>query len=215
MRTKLTFIYGVAINDADYNVTKSYIDDSGTKIVTTCPIYTVWKNMLTRVYSKGYHQKNPQYAEVSVHQDWLSFMVFRAWALERHFEGSVLDKDLYDPTAKCYSEDTCTFVSQDINQLIHYKERKKVSSLPTGVSLTSSTNKRPYYARLQRYGKYVRLGTFDTVIEAESAYLTAKAKYMMEVAQKQTCTRIRQGLKRHIRVVGVRFYNINAGEKLI
>ena len=201
MRTKSTFIYGVAINDADYNVTKSFIDLDGNKVTTICPIYTIWKNMLTRVYCKTYHAKNPQYIEVSVDRDWLSFMTFRMWALEHYFNGAVLDKDLYDPTAKCYSPETCTFVSQDINQLIHYNARKKTSNLPTGVSLTSSTNKRPYYARLQKYGKYVRLGTFDTIEEAEVAYLTAKAAYIHDVASQQDNERIRRGLERHVKVI--------------
>ena len=118
-------IYGVGVNDADYNVTRSEYTGitlpSGrkqTKIVWRCPFYQKWDNMLARGYSHKYHEKHPTYKDCIVYEEWLTFSNFRKWMLTQDWEDKHLDKDYLFESNKVYSPDTCIFVVQLVNNFI-------------------------------------------------------------------------------------------------
>jgi hypothetical protein len=54
-RNKL--VYGVGVNDANYNVNKYEIIDGKQKLIWACPFYIKWRDMLKRCYSEVLHKK--------------------------------------------------------------------------------------------------------------------------------------------------------------
>ena len=71
--------------------------------------------MLDRAYSDKYKQRQPTYRDVTVCEEWHSFMRFRAWMVEQDWEGKELDKDILFQGNKVYSPDTCVFVDKAVN----------------------------------------------------------------------------------------------------
>lgn len=106
-------IYGVGINDADYQV--SIRDANG--VEWRCPFYKVWKNMFARCYSPAYQRNNKTYIGCTVDERWWSFMAFRGWMVEQDWEGKALDKDFMFDGNKVYGPDTCLFLHQSVNRL--------------------------------------------------------------------------------------------------
>lgn len=111
MIKKNKLIQGVGVNDADYSIAKT----ENSKIVWRCPYYRTWTNMLDRAYSDKYKQRQPTYRDVTVCEEWHSFMRFRAWMVEQDWEGKELDKDILFQGNKVYSPDTCVFVDKAVN----------------------------------------------------------------------------------------------------
>ena len=74
MRKENKLIQGAGVNDADYPVTKY---ENGKRVI--CPYYQTWKHMLVRAYSDKCKQRQPTYEDVTVCEEWHSFMRFRAW----------------------------------------------------------------------------------------------------------------------------------------
>lgn len=184
-------IYGVGVNDADYNITihKEYPPIDGKRVqqmIFKCPIYSLWYDMLKRVYCEKYHKKCPTYKVCSVSEDWYSFMKFREWVLTRNWEGKVLDKDILVVGNKLYSEETCTFVNSLVNNFILTGLHKKSSNnLPIGVSKTQQEG--VYRARcsdpFKRYP--AEIGRFTDIEEAHKAWLTKKHEYACELANSE------------------------------
>jgi hypothetical protein len=181
-------IYGVGVNDADYRVTihKEYPRIEGKrvqKMVYKCPIYRLWYDMLKRCYCKKYLEKTPTYKGCTVTDKWLSFMNFRDWVLTQDWEGKVLDKDILIVGNKIYSETTCVFVYNIVNNFINTGlHRTSSSKLPIGVSETRQEG--VYRARcsdpFKRYP--AEIGRFTNVDEAHKAWLDKKKDYAIELA---------------------------------
>lgn len=113
---KGSLVYGFGINDADYpvNITKGF--SVYRKTIWRCPYYQKWVNMLDRAYG----ERKPTYEDVTVCQEWSSFMSFRAWMQTQDWEGKELDKDLKGD-GKTYSPETCMFVSKKVNMFLQLK----------------------------------------------------------------------------------------------
>lgn len=47
-------VFGVGINDADYNVYKTGIVDGKQTVLWICPFYRKWKDMMMRCYSESW-----------------------------------------------------------------------------------------------------------------------------------------------------------------
>lgn len=164
-------IYGVALNDADYKVSKRKKLPNGVcKKIWECPYYSKWMNMLGRCYSATYHKKRPSYKDCTVYEEWLVFSKFKAWMMTQDWEDKVLDKDLFGEGNKMYSPDTCVFISPELNSflLINHKIR---GNLPAGVSI----NKRgTYRSRIKIKSKEVSLGEYTCQYEAHRSWQLAK-----------------------------------------
>lgn len=127
-----TLVYNIAVNDADYKVSKRKRLSNGVcKKVWECPFYSKWMNMLTRCYSEAFHRNRPSYRGCTVCKDWLVFSNFKDWMSRQNWDGNALDKDLVGNGNKIYSPDTCVFVSPELNSflLINHKIR---GDLPAG-----------------------------------------------------------------------------------
>lgn len=170
-------IYGVGINDADYDVTKVV---GGVRIC--CPFYRKWTNMIRRVYSKSSGMKT--YSECHVCDDWLTFSNFKSWMITQDWEGKELDKDLLVKGNKVYSPETCVMVSRQVNQFIT-GDRKSKNGFPSGVSFHKKSGK--YRASCgDLSGKHKHIGLFETIEDARSSYLETKNKLAYKLSKDQS-----------------------------
>jgi hypothetical protein len=133
-------IYGIGINDANYNVVVS--KRFGKKMVKywTCPFYERWKNMLARCYSEKYQKLRSSYVGCLVCEDWLTFSNFRVWMASQDWEGKHLDKDIIKVGNKIYTPEFCAFVSQETNYFV-LDSAKKRGDLPIGVAFRKDKRK--------------------------------------------------------------------------
>ena len=150
-------------------------------------LYHLWKAMLSRCYCTIRHGHRPTYKDVIVCDEWLNFQNFATWCESQEFfnakdeKGRVyqLDKDTLIRGNKIYSPETCCFVPVQINILL-IKGEKVRGDLPIGVRVLGNS----FQTRLNKNGKSLCLGTFNTPEEAFEAYKIAKEAYIKEVADK-------------------------------
>ena len=147
-------------------------------------VYHIWNNMLQRCYNENLRSKHATYYDCEVADDFKYYSKFKEWA-EKQIgyaqEGWALDKDILVRGNKVYSAETCAFVPNEINCLIHTGKSYR-GLLPQGVVL--SNNKKRYRARVSMGGKHKDQGTFDTPEEAFMKYKEVKEAYIKEVADK-------------------------------
>lgn len=182
-------LYGICINDADYMVSREV---NGKRVI--CPIYSKWKDMIARCYSKRYHAKHPTYINCSVTQEWYSFMVFKSWMITQDWKGKSLDKDILIPGNKVYSPSTCLFVSQSLNNLLNDRAAAR-GELPQGVTFNAQVDR--YKAEIRTFGKGKSLGCFATPEEASAVYREAKRAHILRIAAAESDIRIKKGLFLH------------------
>ena len=105
-KSKESIVYGVGINDADYQVSKGS---------WRCPFYKHWKNMLARCYSPAFQRNQPLYVGCTVDPRWHRFSHFRSWMETQDWEGKQLDKDRKVLGNKVYGPDTCLWLTRKEN----------------------------------------------------------------------------------------------------
>jgi hypothetical protein len=139
--------------------------------------YKVWKDMLQRCYNNKTQDKYPTYKGCKVCESWLTFKNFADWFDDNYIERYQIDKDIIG-NGKLYSLDTCCFVPNKINNLLHTNSKKKQSNLPMGVRLQDGK-----YRVIINIGinKKRHIGYFDNIHEAERAYLKAKREYVLSI----------------------------------
>ena len=150
--------------------------------------YTVWQSMLQRCYSKSYLARKPTYKDCTVSSNFKNFEYFHDWCSRQvgfntkdHVGISfALDKDILVRGNKQYSEDTCCFVPQEINNLFTGNNMNNV--LPRGVY--RNVRGKPFRVRIYVDGKRKGLGSFNTVEEAFLVYKQAKEERIMYFANK-------------------------------
>ena len=179
-------IFGVGINDANYNVVKQEKVNNRSKTVWKCPYYKKWKGMLSRCYFKGYQEKYPTYEGCTVCKEWLTFSNFKKWMEQQEWEGRSLDKDFLSEGNKTYSPSTCMFIPQKLNNFI--LTRGKTRGLyPIGVNYQKkpkhmiNERTKPYMSQVNNQtGKKVYLGYYSTPIEAHQVYLNVKLEQCVD-----------------------------------
>ncbi len=201
---RFSLILGIGINDSLKPTT--WLDDAGRRQYNV--LYRTWKNMLERCYCPKLHARCPTYIGCSVCEEWLFYSNFYKWAVKQNHKGKQLDKDALVIGNKIYSPETCCFVSKQINTLLTYNQNTK-SPYPTGVYWHKQTSK--YVAQISKYGKVIGLGRFTAVNKAETAYLTAKTSYIIELSQGEP-KNIKSGLLRHAKKLNNRIKVLNNGK---
>lgn len=162
-------VHGFGINDADY--TTSFPND-GEQI--RCSAYLRWTGIILRCYCPKPHPNKRCYLDVTVCDEWKSFMKFREWWVLNYEEGYQLDKDILTDN-RMYGPDYCLYVPAWLNNfLLHRQER----SLPKGVSL--SPNGR-FYVSCDADEMRKRAKTFDRYDTAEEAHQAWKT-FKLEMA---------------------------------
>ena len=187
-----SLIYGVGVNDADY-VTKPCVN--GKQVA--CKYYITWKNMLTRCYSKEYHQRYPTYIGCTVNPDWHYFSNFKSWMEQQDWEGKQLDKDILIPNNKVYTVDTCLFVTNQVNRFFANIYSNQ-GEWPVGVCWHKRDKK--YIVQIGKYCKLNYIGLYTCPQEASKAYYAARQEYLKELIDIETCPRVKSALEQYIGV---------------
>ena len=178
-RKNIRLVFGVGINDAPY---KTHIKINGKRV--ECPFYSKWHGMLKRSYYQPYKDKNTTYKDAIVCDEWLTFSNFKAWMTDQDWRSKELDKDLLKQGNKCYSPDTCVFVSKEVNSII-VSNSKTVGALKAGVCLRKDLSKNRFKSSCSHNGKPIHLGYYETEDEAHNAYCTHKYAVIAEMASLQ------------------------------
>lgn len=185
----MKLLYGVGVNDADYNVHKT----EGGKTVWRCPIYSCWTNMLKRCYCEAYQKKRQTYIGCTVASDWHLFSNFRAWVITQDWQDKTLDKDLLVEGNTIYSPEACCFISARINSFLVERKASR-GEWPIGVVYHKGDKK--YQAQcgdiVTGRGKY--LGSYNTPEEAHRAWLKFKLEQAYILADMQTDKRVSEAL---------------------
>ena len=151
--------------------------------------HKAWGSMLMRGYCPIFKSKYPTYRDVTVCKEWLNFQNFAKWCENqvgfntKDDKGSAyhLDKDILSKGNKIYSSETCCFVPQDINKLLH-KSAKSREGHPIGVHY--DIRQGSFKVSYRKYGISKHIGYFDDLEDAFQAYKKAKESYVKEVAVK-------------------------------
>lgn len=145
--------------------------------------YRLWQDMLRRCYCTESHKTHQTYADCSVSDAFRYFPYFKEWCNKQigfDQEGWNLDKDVLIKGNKTYSENTCVFVPREVNMLF-VKSDKTRGNLMIGVSCEKNSK---FVARVRKYSKVIRIGEFNTEIDAFNAYKVEKEAHIKDVANK-------------------------------
>ena len=137
--------------------------------------YGAWKNMLKRCYNFDFQKKYPTYIGCSTSDNFFNYSYFHEWCLDQvgyDKKGYHLDKDILTKGNKVYSEDTCVFVPNSLNQFLVSRVNFRGDN-PLGVVFSKKRNL--YHARVNDgFGKLKHIGYFENKIDAFNAYSVEK-----------------------------------------
>ena len=184
-------VFGVGINDADYNIT--YYENG---IRKRCEYYTTWTTMLARCYyMKEGIAAYKAYEGCTVDPEWHNFMSFRSWMEQQDWKGKQLDKDLLVEANKVYGPRFCVFISGQLNKALSVKPK---GTLMTGVTRLKSSN--TFRAQCYSRGICKYLGVFKTEVLAHEAYLLARITSLESFISDHQDARVEEALNRIIAV---------------
>ena len=147
--------------------------------------YELWYSMLRRCYSDNYKKKQPTYEGCEASENFKYYEYFYEWCHKQvgfGNEGYQLDKDLLIKGNKVYSEDSCVFIPQEVNNVLVRRTASRGEYL-IGVYWNKTAN--AFVAQVNKNkGKSENLGYFKTEIEAFNSYKTAKESFIKEQANK-------------------------------
>ena len=188
--TKNKKVYGVGINDADYN---EYVDG---KTVSRCTFYVTWVDMLKRCYSEKYHLKHPTYKGCVVCDEWLTFSNFKAWMEQQDYEGKQLDKDLLKEGNKVYCPEYCIFVDRKVNVFVIDRGAARGKYM-IGVYWDKHASKFKSQCSNPSTGKTEHIGLFTTELEAHLAWKRRKHELACQLADSELVSdpRLAQALR--------------------
>ena len=169
-------VYGVGITGTKY---PSRVNGVLTKE------YDLWTGMLRRCYSDALKKKYPTYIDCEVSDKFKSYEYFYEWCHKQigfNSKDWQLDKDLLVKGSKVYSEDSCVFIPQEVNNVLVRRTASRGEYL-IGVYWNKTAN--AFVAQVNNNkGKSENLGYFKTEIEAFNSYKTAKESFIKEQANK-------------------------------
>ena len=195
VRKKNKLVYGIGINDADYQVQISGVVNGKKTKVWVCPFYYRWTRMLSRV-SQKWIELHPSYKDCSVCDEWLTFSNFKSWMEQQDWEGKHLDKDLLVEGNKIYSPDTCIFVDKKINLFVVDNARCRGNYM-VGVTLPKQSKRYMSKCSNPFTGIDEYLGYFNTELEAHLAWKKRKHEHACQLAESELVSdpRLAEALK--------------------
>lgn len=169
--TKL--IRGIGINEGKYPTWRAG------KILRE---YHFWQNLIRRCKCPNFQQEFPTYIGCTVSENFKSYSYFYEWCQNQigfSQEGYHCDKDLLLRGNKVYSENTCVFIPNELNNLLASCKAAR-GSLPIGVVAVGSR----FRVYCHRGSASSHVGYFDTPNEAFTAYKQAKEAHIKLQAEK-------------------------------
>lgn len=156
--------------------------------------YCVWKGILERCFNEHWLSTHESYRGTTVCDEWLTLSAFSEWCENN---GGIInelqiDKDVLIPGNKHYSPDTCVFITPALNSLMlmNKKTRSKY-----GIGVTLDGNR--FQSRIKINNQTVRIGRFDTPIEASFAYIKKKCEVIREAGRNHLDERVNKALQVH------------------
>ena len=132
--------------------------------------YKTWKNILQRCYDEKTLTKYPSYKGCEICNYWIYFQNFADWYYQNYIDGYTLDKDILGD-GKLYSPETCCFVPNHINNLLH-----------TNKHIINLNKENKYRVRINTLTiKRKHIGYFDNKEDAQIAYNKAKRDAIDEI----------------------------------
>lgn len=152
-------VYGVGLNDANYQVYEYSIINGVKTAVWQCPFYRRWVAMLRRSYSKHYHKSRGSYDGCVVCEEWKTFSNFKKWMEIQDWEGKALDKDILGFDSKYYSPETCIFISRELNSFLTDCRKSRGehligASLEKDSGLFKASCNNPFTRKLENLGRF-------------------------------------------------------------
>lgn len=152
--------------------------------------YSFWSDVMRRCLHQNFKDKQPEYADVSCDNRWLSFDSFMEDVSQLPNFDKIylkprwcLDKDLLVRGNKIYGKDTVCFIPQQMNAMLTTSKRAR-GDLPIGVFLCQNKTN-PYRAMCgDGYKGRIYLGGFKTPEMAFEAYKTRRKEVMISIADK-------------------------------
>ena len=148
----------------------------------TSESYLRWHDMMHRCYNDKFHERQSQYKECSVCEEWLNYSNFKVW-YDKNKYGEIqldLDKDILFKENKIYDPAHVVFVPHEINTLFIARDKCR-GDLPIGVHFDNSKNK--YRAEVSFMGKNIKLGTLNNPEEAFKRYKVYKEDLIQDMAE--------------------------------
>ena len=150
--------------------------------------YAVWQSMLERCTEKHWWRR-PSYIGTTCSDNFKSYTYFYEWCNQQEGFNNTdengkrwcLDKDILIKGNKIYSENTCVFVPQRINNLVVKSEATR-GDYPIGVSYDKKQEVFKACCR-GKERKTEWLGRFNNLQEAFLAYKTFKEALIKQVAK--------------------------------
>lgn len=152
----------------------------------TSASYLRWHDMIHRCYNVKFHERQPQYGECSVCEEWLNYSNFKIW-YDKNIYGDHqldLDKDILFKGNRIYDPAHVVLVPHEINTLFIAGDKCR-GDLPIGVSFETSKNK--YRATVSFMGERIKLGTFDNSDDAFKRYKEYKEDLIQDMAEQYKC----------------------------
>lgn len=146
--------------------------------------YLRWHDMMNRCYNDKFHEKQPQYRDCTVCEEWWNFCNFEKWYDEHYYEIEDeimdLDKDILFKGNKEYGPDSCCVIPHCINTLF-INGKKGRGDLPLGTWYDREKGK--YRASMSYQGISIKIGSFKTKDDAFKRYKTYKEDFIKDVAE--------------------------------
>ena len=194
-------VYGVGINDVDYQTQRYETVDGKRKNVWKCPYYRKWSAILERCYSVASVTKHPTYLHCYICDEWKYFSNFIKWVdsqPNRNWQNCEPDKDLLSTGDGCYGPNTVAFVSKKVNNFI------KTNSKSRGVLMIGVTKpKRGYQYKAMCANPFgttagkIRghIGCYYIELEAHKAWQAKKHEYACMLADLEVDPRVADALR--------------------
>ena len=131
--------------------------------------YPIWNAMVSRCKREGYIISS----RFSKYDTWISWVKEQKGYKELDLFNKPfnLDSDMFSNDIKTYSENTCVFIPEQINQ-IYKTSYKGVEDI--GIDFFEGG----YRARLNMFNRQVTVGKFSTKDEAKRAYHNKRSEYL-------------------------------------
>lgn len=172
---------GVGVVGVKYGT--RYKNESGENVMVKQ--YNIWSHMIKRCYSDKSENKDKTYKGCTVSENFKHYEYFYEWCNKQvgfGNDGWHLDKDLLVKGNKVYSENTCVFLPQELNNLLTNRSNNR-GEFPIGVCYRKREGKYSSALSLNK-GNPTTLGYYNTPEEAFYAYKEAKEDFIKEQALK-------------------------------
>lgn len=153
------------------------------------PEYLIWTNMIKRCYDEEHRYKNPAYYDCECCSEWQYYEKFYEWLhAQENYEiltaiGDIaIDKDILQKGNREYAPNKCCLVPQRINNIMLKSDAIRGDCV-IGVHYHNVNG--TYIAQCGGHENAVYLGSYQTEMEAFSAYKQYKEAEIKELAHKE------------------------------